>query len=139
MVKRAGELGLDAKETYSCFKKIIFNEGIVTPEVSQRLRDEGYVGEHYNLYSVIEAGLFAIDCKEHDGLHVPDNFIIEVIDEAGKPVPDGEKGRVVVTNLAVEATPYIRYMTHEIATLNREVCKCGKSEVRINLVGFQEI
>jgi phenylacetate-CoA ligase len=139
MVKRAGESGLDAKEILSYYKKCIFIEGILTSELSQRFKEEGYVGEHYNLYSVLEAGLLAIDCKEHDGLHVPDNFIIEVIDEAGKPIPDGEKGRVVVTNLAVEATPYIRYMTHEIATLNREVCKCGKSEVRINLVGFQEI
>jgi phenylacetate-CoA ligase len=139
MVKGAGESGLDAKEMLSCYKKCVFTDGILTSELSQKLKEEGYVGEHYSLYSVIEAGLLAIDCKEHDGLHLPDNFIIEVIDEAGKPVPDGEKGRVVVTNLAVEATPYIRYMTHEIATLSREVCKCGKSEVRINLVGFQEI
>ena len=75
------------------------------------------MGEHYNIYYVAEASFFAIDCEKHSGLHVPEDcFIVEAVDEdSGQPVAPGKEGRLVITNLAVEATPYIRYRTHEVA------------------------
>jgi phenylacetate-CoA ligase len=140
MITRAESMGLNPEKIYSCYRKAIFNQGILTAQLSQRFNEKGFRGEHYNLYYVPEAGLFAIDCEEHNGLHIPEDFfIVEIIDEKGKPVREGEKGRLVVTNLIVEATPYIRYQTHDVATLSTEPCECGRKFARINLAEFQAV
>ena len=61
----------------------------------------------------------AIDCDCHDGLHYwADLFIIEIVDPISlKPVPEGELGEMVVTSLRKEATPMVRYRTHDLARL----------------------
>lgn len=69
----------------------------------------------------------AIDCDFHDGLHYwADLFIIEIIDPVTlKPVPAGEIGEMVVTSLRKEASPVIRYRTHDLARLMPGECACG--------------
>lgn len=74
----------------------------------------------------------AIDCDYHDGLHYwADLFIIEIIDPvSNKAVPEGEIGEMVVTSLRKEASPIIRYRTHDLARLIGGKCSCGLSMPR---------
>lgn len=69
----------------------------------------------------------AIDCDYHDGLHYwADLFIIEIIDPVSlKAVPEGEVGEMVVTSLCKEASPLVRYRTHDLARLIGGSCSCG--------------
>lgn len=69
----------------------------------------------------------AIDCERHDGLHYwADLFIIEIVDPVTlKPVPEGELGEMVVTSLRKEASPIVRYRTHDLARLIPGECGCG--------------
>lgn len=69
----------------------------------------------------------AIDCDYHNGLHYwADLFIIEIVDPASlKPVPVGEVGEMVVTSLRKEASPLVRYRTHDLARLLPGNCDCG--------------
>lgn len=79
----------------------------------------------------------AVECKEaQDGLHVPeDHFYVEVIDpETLEPVPDGRDGELVFTSLTKEALPVIRYRTGDIASINREKCRCGRTTLRISRI-----
>ncbi len=69
----------------------------------------------------------AIDCRCHTGLHYwADLFIIEVLDpKTGESLPDGQVGEMVVTSLCKEASPLIRYRTHDLACIVPGRCGCG--------------
>ncbi len=45
------------------------------------------------------------------------NYIVEIVDENGKPVPNGTLGRIVVTDLFNYAMPMIRYDTGDIGAI----------------------
>ena len=70
----------------------------------------------------------AIDCDAHEGLHYwADLFHIEIINpETLQPVPDGEVGEMVVTSLLKQATPLVRYRTHDLTRLIPGQCSCGR-------------
>ena len=90
----------------------------------------------YGLSEIMGPGV-AMECIEgRHGLHVfEDNFIVEVIDPAtGEVLPYGEKGEIVFTTLTKEAFPLIRYRTRDISRLMPEVCKCGRTFVRMERV-----
>ncbi|WP_309116504.1 hypothetical protein [Saccharothrix sp.] len=46
-----------------------------------------------------------------------DHFLVEAIDEDGRPVPDGTPGELVFTTLTKTGMPLLRYRTGDIATL----------------------
>jgi len=73
----------------------------------------------YGLSEVIGPGV-AQECIEtKDGLTVwEDHFYPEVVDPAsGEPLPEGEKGELVLTSLTKEALPVIRYRTRDLTRL----------------------
>jgi phenylacetate-coenzyme A ligase PaaK-like adenylate-forming protein len=51
---------------------------------------------------------------------------VEIID-GQRICSEGESGEVVLTTLAQECSPLIRYRTGDIAVLNKGKCKCGSS------------
>ena len=80
------------------------------------------VSTHYGL---TESGWgLAVDCDVCPGYHYDElNHIVEVVDpETGAVLPYGEEGEVVLTNIARECMPLIRYRTGDIATLNKSSC-----------------
>ncbi|MDP4164277.1 MAG: AMP-binding protein [Bacillota bacterium] len=90
----------------------------------------------YGLSEVMGPGV-SMECHEaQDGLHIAeDHFLVEVIDpNTLLPVPDGEDGELVFTSLTKEAFPIIRYRSGDIASLNRDKCKCGRTTVRMSRV-----
>jgi phenylacetate-CoA ligase len=75
----------------------------------------------------------AFECEEQDGLHVwSDHFFVEVLDENGEQVAEGEKGELVLTSLTKEALPIIRYRTGDITRLLESECSCGRTTARIS-------
>lgn len=75
----------------------------------------------------------AVECPEQNGLHIwADEFLVETIDpDTGEVLPKGEKGEIVFTMLSREAMPLLRYRTKDLAVINWEKCKCGRSHPRI--------
>ncbi|MEO5820803.1 MAG: AMP-binding protein [Vicinamibacteraceae bacterium] len=67
-------------------------------------------------YGLTEVGPVAFeDWNRPGGLYVNEaEFIAEVLDADGAPVPDGELGELVLTNLGRTASPVIRYRTGDI-------------------------
>jgi phenylacetate-coenzyme A ligase PaaK-like adenylate-forming protein/ABC-type branched-subunit amino acid transport system ATPase component len=68
-----------------------------------------------------------IECPHHDCIHYwADFYILEILDpETLQPVPPGEWGEMVVTTLAKEAAPLIRYRTRDITRIIPGPCTCG--------------
>lgn len=88
--------------------------------------------DSYGLSELMGPGV-AFECEEQDGLHVwSDHFFVEVLDEEGEQVAEGEKGELVLTSLTKEALPIIRYRTGDITRLLESECSCGRTTTRIS-------
>ncbi len=78
-------------------------------------------------YSSEELGYIALQCPD-----VPENYhlcsetlLVELVDDAGQPVPQGEVGRVLVSDLHNLAAPMIRYAVGDHAVAGGP-CPCGR-------------
>jgi len=89
----------------------------------------------YGLSEIIGPGV-GMECPYKKGLHIwEDHFLIEIVDpDTLEPMPEGEKGELVITSLTKEALPMIRYRTRDITTAHYEKCECGRTHVRIERV-----
>ncbi|TFH48072.1 MAG: phenylacetate--CoA ligase, partial [Methanothrix sp.] len=90
----------------------------------------------YGLSEIMGPGV-AMECVEgRCGLHVfEDHFIVEVIDPVTCEVlPYGQKGELVFTTITKEAFPLIRYRTKDISRLMPQICKCGRTFVRMERI-----
>ncbi len=91
--------------------------------------------DNYGLSEVMGPGV-AGECLFKNGLHAfEDCFIFEIIDpETLEPVPEGEKGELVVTTIHKEAFPLIRYRTRDVTRFIPGECRCGRTLKRIEKV-----
>jgi phenylacetate-CoA ligase len=89
----------------------------------------------YDRYGSREVGDIACECPAHQGLHVlPWGAYVEVVDEAGRPVPAGTEGRLLVTCLYNEAMPLVRYDIGDRGALvpdDAPPCACGRGGQRL--------
>lgn len=85
----------------------------------------------FDRYGLTEAGSVASECAAHSGgLHLLDeDFIAESITLiTHEPVPDGQLGELVLTNLGRSARPIIRYRTCDrVCLIRRFACSCGRT------------
>jgi phenylacetate-CoA ligase len=102
------------------------------PNTLGRALETAWGGELFSTYGLTEAGLAFHECPAHQGLHShPDLVVVEIVDDAGRPVPDGEIGELVITPLQMEGMPLIRYRTGDITLQVPGTCPCGRGGSRI--------
>lgn len=79
-----------------------------------------------NGYGGRDSGFIAHECPE-GGMHITaEDIIIEIVSPNGISLPPGESGEIVVTHLATEDFPFIRYRTGDIGVLGTKICSCGR-------------
>ncbi len=86
-------------------------------------------------------GMFGgAECFAHRGHHIPDDaHYIEVVDvHGGHPLPPGRRGLVVVTNLTLGRTLYVRFQTGDVGELVDGPCPCGRTTPVLELYGRLE-
>ncbi|OGA96764.1 MAG: hypothetical protein A3G27_18935 [Betaproteobacteria bacterium RIFCSPLOWO2_12_FULL_66_14] len=81
-----------------------------------------------------EISNFGYECTMHQGTHVIEGmFVAEVIDpETLEPLPDGQIGELVLTNLCCSSMPLVRYRTHDLVRFDRTTCSCGRTYLRLD-------
>jgi len=135
LTEAAEEVGIDVK-------KLKLKAGCFGAEMwTDRMREEIEKRFHlialniYGLTEIIGPGV-AQECEEKNGLHIfEDHFYPEVVSpDTLEPLPDGEKGELVITTLTREGTPMIRFRTRDVTALSREPCKCGRTLVRMDRI-----
>lgn len=91
--------------------------------------------QNYGLTELCGPGV-SYECLENRGMHInEDHFFPEIIDpDTGDVLPDGVEGELVFTTLTKEGIPMIRYRTKDISRLDYDTCRCGRSNVRMDLV-----
>ena len=127
------EEGIDPRKDTKLHTFII---GAEPHSEEQRQRIEKMVGvKAYNCFGMSEMcgpGV-AFECKEQNGLHIWEDYVIvEIINpETLEPVADNEVGELVLTTLCREAMPLIRYRTRDLTHILPGDCKCGRTHRRI--------
>jgi phenylacetate-CoA ligase len=72
-------------------------------------------------YGSREFMLIAMECEQHNGLHISaDNLIVEVL------APEGEVGEIVITDLHNYGMPFIRYKIGDLGVATSRQCPCGR-------------
>jgi phenylacetate-CoA ligase len=86
----------------------------------------------FSTYGITELASSLCECDAAQGGHLhPELLYLEALDEAGRPVPDGQVGELTATTLGVEAMPLIRYRTGDFAAIRRQPCACGRHSLRV--------
>jgi phenylacetate-CoA ligase len=122
------EMGIPASALslkYGLFGAEPWSEGM-RQEIQDKL---GIVAtDNYGLSEVIGPGVSG-ECLERRGLHInEDHFLVEVVDPVTLlPVPEGDRGELVITTLTKEAFPMIRYRTRDLTSLLPGPCPCGRT------------
>jgi phenylacetate-CoA ligase len=99
-------------------------------EIEDKLRIKAI--DIYGLSEVIGPGV-ASECLVQEGLHIAeDHFYPEIINpETLEVLPSGSTGELVFTTITKEGLPLIRYRTRDLTRLTHEICKCGRTMVRM--------
>jgi len=86
----------------------------------------------YSTYAATETITAFCECEYQLGGHCSGDLgILEIVDEDGNNVPQGEVGEVVVTPLQMEEMPMIRYRTGDISFIAGTSCPCGRNMPRL--------
>ena len=89
--------------------------------------EEAFGVQVADVYGSRESAGLAAQCR-HGGFHVMSHAkVLELVDDTGKPVPAGEPGRVLLTDLANRAFGFLRYENGDVASWSEdpEPCACG--------------
>jgi phenylacetate-coenzyme A ligase PaaK-like adenylate-forming protein len=104
---------------------VAMSSELCTPEMRDRIR-AAWGTEPFEVYGATD-GLWGWHCEHHRLHFAEDITIVEVVDEEGRPVPDGEAGhRLLVTNLFMKTQPIIRYEITDMVRLHEDPCPCGR-------------
>ncbi len=140
---KARETGLDLAGC-SVKKAVCIGEPIrdsaLALNTSGRAIESMWGAKVFSTYGVTELANSLCECEASAGGHLHDEQLhLEVLDDDGQAVADGQVGEVVATTFGVEAMPVIRYRTGDCAALIREPCACGRTTPRLGpIVGRKD-
>jgi phenylacetate-CoA ligase len=118
--------------------------GVCIPATKRRIESLWGASLH-EMYGCTEAAPSAGGClchaevqNERPSTHLlEDCQIWETVDpDTLQPVPPGQRGLTVATNLISEGSPQLRFLVGDFATFTEERCACGMTHVRA-IGGFQ--
>ena len=93
----------------------------------RKLIEEVFQCDVFDGYGAFDGGTAAFECEGHCGYHMAvEKVVMEFVDEDGNPVAEGEKGRIIATDLFNYAMPFIRYDTGDVGVYSDEECSCGR-------------
>nr|BBH95248.1 coenzyme F390 synthetase [Thermogemmatispora argillosa] len=102
--------------------------GASIPATRRRI-EEAWGAKAYDHAGMSEMGAYGFTCERQQGLHVNEGeFIAEILDpRTNQPVPLGEVGELVLTNLGRWGNPALRYRTGDLVRNGGYSCPCGRA------------
>jgi len=86
----------------------------------------------YQVYATADLGNIAYESPARSGLVVDEGVLVEIVRPGtGDPVADGEVGEVVVTALANDDYPLIRFGTGDLSAFLPGPSPCGRTNARL--------
>ncbi len=111
-----------------CKVKVVFTTGEkLHPKYRYKIQ-QVFHAPVFDGYGAADGGLTAHECYMHEGLHIAEEqCVVEIVDNDGKNLPDGEVGHVLTTDLNNYVFPFLRYKVGDLAYIKKELCSCGRS------------
>jgi phenylacetate-CoA ligase len=124
---------LDAGQTsgsdVSSLKRALVSGAALPASLRDELAQRGVVV--LQCYAIAEVGVIAYETAALAGMVVNENLILEIVRPGtGDPVPEGDVGEVVVTNLNPDY-PMIRLATGDLSAVLKGPSPCGRTNTRI--------
>ncbi|MGH7550669.1 MAG: phenylacetate--CoA ligase family protein [Gemmatimonadota bacterium] len=91
---------------------------------TRELLGEVFGVEVFELFGLTEMGIVAGECGAHDGLHLAEDVAIV----------ESVEGRLILTNLDLLATPFLRYQTGDVGRPGSRECPCGRRSARLKRI-----
>jgi phenylacetate-coenzyme A ligase PaaK-like adenylate-forming protein len=108
--------------------RLVYTGSMPTSERCRTLSAQAFGVRPLDVYAITEAGPVAFECPESpEDYHLSDDVqLVEIVDERGRRLPDGETGEVVVTPLTLLGEPLLRYRVGDLAARRPYRCRCGR-------------
>jgi phenylacetate-CoA ligase len=108
--------------------EMVISIGETIPEGTREFVAERLGARFAGMYACQEVGAIACECEFVPHYHVAaENVLVEIVDDHGRDVRHGERGRVVLTGLYNFAMPFIRYAIGDVAVAGGRQCPCGRT------------
>ena len=97
------------------------------------LEGRGFIRETYGVpvvsaYSAIESFKIGFLCELGRDFHLHEDLChVRIVGADGRPVPTGDRGEVVISNLVNRATVLLEYHLGDLARLRPPGCDCGRT------------
>jgi phenylacetate-CoA ligase len=105
---------------------VYFSDGMT--DGGTRLIEEHFGIPVLSQYTAVEAFKLGFTCQERRGFHLNIDLVhLKVVDAQGHPVPKGERGELVISNLTNRGTVLLNYRLRDIAALCAQPCPCGRT------------
>ncbi|MFI7696192.1 phenylacetate--CoA ligase family protein [Nonomuraea sp. NPDC049655] len=115
-------------------RMVMTDSELLTDEVRELLQN-GFGVPVYDEYSAYEVLTVSTQC-DRGAMHVDEDRVrLEIVDDDGMPVPDGQDGAVVVTHFRERAMPLIRYRLGDRGMIVPGECGCGNRFTRMRVTG----
>ena len=132
VAERAETMGVDLRKDLNL--EIGFVGAEMLPEGLRERLEEKFSMVVRQGYATVFTGCLGYECYHKNGLHIPQNVIVEVVDpHTGKQVSPGATGEVVATNFN-PLFPMIRFATGDLSLLVQEGCPCGRTSYRLKKI-----
>ncbi|HEY8383703.1 MAG TPA: AMP-binding protein [Microvirga sp.] len=124
---------LDAAEKagrdVSSIKKALCSGAAFPKSLQEEIAGRGI--DAYQAYATADVGVIAYETSARQGMVVNENLIVEIVRPGtGDPVPEGDVGEVVVTNLDPHH-PQIRLAVGDLTAAMAGASPCGRTGMRI--------
>ncbi|MEO5742241.1 MAG: AMP-binding protein [Vicinamibacterales bacterium] len=136
LLEAARELGGRAPDLSASSVRVLIVAGEAGGSIhgTRKRIEKGWGARVIDHHGLTEVGPISFECWEVPGsLHLNEaEYICEVLDpDSDRPVADGERGELVVTNLGRAASPLIRYRTGDVVVRRSGACACGRDFARL--------
>ncbi len=129
IAEKAEEMGLDLKKDINL--KVGFVATEMLPESLRSKLEQKFEMIIRQGYGTADIGCLGYECLKKNGMHVPDDKIVEIVDPStGKQVGPGKAGEIVATTFN-KVYPLIRFGTGDLSILTETPCPCGRTSPRL--------
>jgi phenylacetate-CoA ligase len=129
ITEKAEEMDLDLSRDLNL--KVAFVAAEMLPESLRKNLEDKLGVILRQSYGTADIGSLGYECMEKNGMHLPDDKIVEITDpQTGRQVRPGEAGEIVATTFS-KTYPLVRFGTGDLSVLTDEPCPCGRTSPRL--------
>jgi phenylacetate-CoA ligase len=127
------KMGVDLSKTTVRIVITAGEPGAQVPSTKKQI-ETTWGAKNYDDIGSTEISNFGFECVAQQGTHVVESmFLAEVVDPfTDKPLPPGQVGELVLTNLCCESMPLIRWRMGDMVKFDMKKCDCGRTFLRLD-------